>query len=74
MDKLQYKDYSSPREESHPQQEKTLVEQKKQHFDETSINHEQIIAASRQVFDSMVTRDYLHELNSCEILPMEKSN
>ena len=29
MDKLQYKDYSSPREESHPQQEKTLVEQKK---------------------------------------------
>ena len=29
MDKLQYKDYTSPREESHPQQEKTLVEQKK---------------------------------------------
>ena len=74
MNKLHYKRNHPAVEESHLQQEQTLVEQPTHNFDETSIDPKQIITASKQVFDSMVTREYLHELSYCQVLPMQKSN
>lgn len=37
---------------------------------EDGLIQNQLVEASRKVFDSIVTRDYLHELNNCEVIPL----
>ena len=39
-----------------------------------SIEKAELVEASQQVFDSMVTRDFLHELSSCNVIPLEESS
>lgn len=59
---------------SSPQSQKSLATQPELHIDEASIDPKELIEASRQVFDSVVTRDYLHALSSSQVLPMQKTN
>lgn len=42
-----------------------------QYFDSTLMDTENRIDKELQLFDSMVTRDYLHALSSCQVRPMQ---
>jgi putative ATP-binding protein len=44
------------------------------YVDKSSIGSKRLIEASSQVFDSMVTRDYLHALSCCQVQPMQETN
>lgn len=74
MGKIQYNSNLSTVEESLPQPNKPLVTQPGHYVDEASIDPKELIEVSRRVFDSMVTRDYLHTLSSCQVLPMQEIN
>lgn len=74
MSKIHYKGNLPDTEASRPQQNKLLVAQTEHYANKVSITPDELIEVSRQLFDSMVTRDYLHALSSCSVLPLQETN
>lgn len=74
MGKINYKSSHPTVESSHSQSETSQIVQPALRAKEASIDTKQLIEASRMVFDSMVTRDYLHALSTCHVVPMHHTN
>ena len=74
MGKINYKNNNSVVKASRQQHDKPMVAKTEYYVDKAFINYKELIEASERLFDSMVTRDYLHALSSCRILPMQETN